>query len=118
MENIKSQSRRDFIKTTAAVSGGLAVGFHLVVSPRIADAAVQSYMPNAWVRIGTDNSVTIMCARSEMGQSVYTTMPQLVCEEHCGSGYIRSTGKPPHRGSDRNIHRLKCQACRIWWRLP
>ena len=37
--------------------------------------------PNAWVRIGSDNTVTILCARSEMGQGVYTAMPQLVAEE-------------------------------------
>jgi isoquinoline 1-oxidoreductase subunit beta len=96
MENITSQSRRDFIKTTAAVSGGLAVGFHLAASPRIAEAAVQSYMPNAWVRIGADNSITIMCARSEMGQSVYTTMPQLVCEElEVGLDKIKVEIAPP-----------------------
>ena len=38
-------------------------------------------MPNAWVRVGSDNSVTILCARSEMGQGVYTAMPTLVAEE-------------------------------------
>jgi isoquinoline 1-oxidoreductase beta subunit len=33
------------------------------------------------VRIGLDNVVTIMVARSEMGQDVYTSMPMLVAEE-------------------------------------
>ena len=36
---------------------------------------------NAWIRIGSDNSVTILSARSEMGQGVYTTLPTLVAEE-------------------------------------
>jgi isoquinoline 1-oxidoreductase beta subunit len=38
-------------------------------------------MPNAWVKIGSDNVVTILSARSEMGQGVYTAMPTLVAEE-------------------------------------
>ena len=38
-------------------------------------------MPNAWVRIGSDDRVTILSARSEMGQGVYTAMPTLVAEE-------------------------------------
>jgi isoquinoline 1-oxidoreductase beta subunit len=38
-------------------------------------------MPNAWVRIGSDDSITILCARSEMGQGVYTALPTLVAEE-------------------------------------
>jgi isoquinoline 1-oxidoreductase beta subunit len=33
------------------------------------------------VKIGSDNSITIISARSEMGQGVYTAMPTLVAEE-------------------------------------
>ena len=36
---------------------------------------------NAWLRIGTDNSITILCDRSEMGQGVYTALPTLIAEE-------------------------------------
>jgi isoquinoline 1-oxidoreductase beta subunit len=46
-----------------------------------ARAAATSTMPNAWIRIGSDNSVTILSARSEMGQGTYTAMPTLVAEE-------------------------------------
>jgi isoquinoline 1-oxidoreductase beta subunit len=38
-------------------------------------------MPNAWVKVGADNQVTILVARSEMGQGVATSMPMLVAEE-------------------------------------
>ncbi len=38
-------------------------------------------MPNAWIRIGSDNTVTILCARSEMGQGVVMALPTLVAEE-------------------------------------
>lgn len=82
MENmIKNEARRDFLKVSGTVAGGLALGFYLPNGPRIAQAAAPTHSPNAWIRIGTDNSITIMCARSEMGQDVYTSMTMLVTEE-------------------------------------
>ncbi|HEY5908379.1 MAG TPA: molybdopterin cofactor-binding domain-containing protein, partial [Vicinamibacteria bacterium] len=76
-------SRRDFLKAGVAVAGGgLVLG---VVLPETwaasASAAPAASMPNAWVKIGSDNSITILSARSEMGQGVYTAMPTLVAEE-------------------------------------
>src|SRR5260221_5604245 len=82
MENmIKNETRRDFLKVSGSVAGGLALGFYLPTGPRVAEAAAETSSPNAWIKIGTDNSVTIMCARSEMGQDVYTSMTMLVTEE-------------------------------------
>ena len=82
MENmIKNETRRDFLKVSGTVAGGLALGFYLPTGPRVAQAAAQTSSPNAWIKIGTDNSITIMCARSEMGQDVYTSMAMLVTEE-------------------------------------
>ena len=83
METIQNQSRRDFIKSSAAVGGGLTLGFFLPGSVTVAnaDAGGGYAMPNAWVKIGADNQVTILVARSEMGQDVATSMPMLVCEE-------------------------------------
>ncbi len=84
MENIvKNENRRDFLKVSGTVAGGLALGFYLPGGSRLAqaDGAGGYASPNAWVRIGKDNVVTIMVARSEMGQDVYTSMPMLVAEE-------------------------------------
>src|SRR3954471_16404923 len=81
MDIIKNQSRRDFVKATAAVSGGLALGFYLPGRGGVAEAADAGASPNAWVRITPDNQVTILVARSEMGQGVATSMPLLVAEE-------------------------------------
>ena len=36
---------------------------------------------NAWIRIAPDNTVTLAIARAEMGQGVYTSLPQLIAEE-------------------------------------
>jgi isoquinoline 1-oxidoreductase subunit beta len=83
MENmIKNETRRDFLKVSSSVAGGLALGFYLPGRHNIAIAAEgASASPNAWVKIGQDNTITIMVARSEMGQDVYTSMPILVAEE-------------------------------------
>ena len=77
---IKNESRRDFMKVSGTVAGGLALGFYLPQGPRVAQAAA-SHAPNAWISIGTDNKVTVFVARAEMGQDVYTSMTMLVAEE-------------------------------------
>ena len=46
-----------------------------------AKAAGTLYTPNAWVHIADDNTITLISARSEMGQGVYTSLPMLVAEE-------------------------------------
>ena len=72
-------SRRDFLKTSALASGGLLLGFALPGSPLHAAGIVHT--PNAWVHIADDNTITLISARSEMGQGVYTSMPMLIAEE-------------------------------------
>ncbi|MEO8159236.1 MAG: molybdopterin cofactor-binding domain-containing protein [Betaproteobacteria bacterium] len=84
MENmINNETRRDFLKVSGTVAGGLALGFYMPGRHNVAlaDAGGGTASPNAWVKIGLDNTITIMVARSEMGQDVYTSMPMLVAEE-------------------------------------
>lgn len=58
----------------------LVVGFTLPHSGR-ALAATASFSPNAWLRITSDNRITVICGSSEMGQGVLTAIPQLMAEE-------------------------------------
>jgi len=74
-------SRRDFLKTTTLATGGLLMGFALPGAKIEAQAAGTVYTPNAWVHIADDNTITLISARSEMGQGVYTSMPMLIAEE-------------------------------------
>ena len=81
MNQVKNPSRREFLKTSAVAGGGLILG---VVLPDAIAAMKTGAAPtamNAWIRIGSDNSITILSARSEMGQGVYTALPTLVAEE-------------------------------------
>ena len=75
-----AMNRRNFLKTSSAVSGGLMMGIALGL-PLSTQAAGTLYTPNAWVHIADDNTITLLSARSEMGQGVYTSMPMLIAEE-------------------------------------
>ena len=74
-------SRRDFLKTSSIATSGLVMGFALPGTVGQALAAGTVYTPNAWVHIADDNTITLISARSEMGQGVYTSMPMLIAEE-------------------------------------
>lgn len=75
--------RRTLLKAGVAAGGGLIIGFALPGLPRLARAETASpaFAPNAWIRIAPDDTITIIVAKSEMGQGVYTSMPMLVAEE-------------------------------------
>ena len=73
-------SRRRFMQGSAAVTGGLLVGVALPVGgPAVAAGTLHT--PNAFVHIADDNTITLISARAEMGQGVYTSMPMLIAEE-------------------------------------
>ncbi len=74
-------SRRGFLQTSAFVGGGLMLGVVLPGFVGDAQAAGTLHTPNAWVHIADDNTITLLSARSEMGQGVYTSMPMLIAEE-------------------------------------
>jgi isoquinoline 1-oxidoreductase beta subunit len=74
-------SRRSFTKGAA---GGLtfAFAFSGTMLGRLSEVfAVDGAKLNAYVTIGTDNSITILCPASEMGQGVLTALPLIVAEE-------------------------------------
>jgi isoquinoline 1-oxidoreductase subunit beta len=74
-------NRRSFIVSSAAVTGGLALGFEIPFTNKIARAQDGSPEVNAWVVIRPDDTVVIRMARSEMGQGTITGLAQLVAEE-------------------------------------
>ena len=86
MNDMINLSRRSFIKSTALVAGGLVVAFSIPQAKRfmgVANAAEAMPLPapNAFLRIGADDSITVMLAHSEMGQGVWTTLPMLIADE-------------------------------------
>ncbi len=90
-DKIQNLSRRNFIKRGITLGAGLTLGLQLPVRARGlpagpgiaggAERAAVSFEPNAFVRIGTDDSVTVIVKHLEMGQGTYTGLPTLVAEE-------------------------------------
>lgn len=80
--------RRDFLKVSFIAGVGLLVECYLPDSMHAADAHAAetksgkgSFQPNAWLRIGTDDTVTVMVNHSEMGQGITTALSMLIAEE-------------------------------------
>src|SRR5438132_3076246 len=75
-------SRRTFLKAGVAAGGGFVLGFGLPAWLGDATAAGSStFAPDAFIRIGTDGSVTLTMPYVEMGQGTYTSIPMLIAEE-------------------------------------
>ncbi|HEX7904113.1 MAG TPA: xanthine dehydrogenase family protein molybdopterin-binding subunit [Chitinophagaceae bacterium] len=84
MYEMNNASRRNFLKTTAVVGGGLLLGFHMPAfarNSRFGITDVTNFAPNAFIRIGTDDIITVIVNHSEMGQGAYTSLPMLVADE-------------------------------------
>jgi isoquinoline 1-oxidoreductase beta subunit len=75
-------SRRRFLSVSAAVGGGLVIGFTTGPSIGAGDAAQSgAFTPNAFVRIGSDGQIVLTMPYVEMGQGTYTSIPMLIAEE-------------------------------------
>ncbi len=79
-------TRRRFLQATGAA--GLVIGLDLAVPgaaraamPGVEGAATGPLAPNAFVRVGTDNLVTVICKHHEMGQGNTTGLATLVADE-------------------------------------
>ena len=79
--------RRQVLGALLAGTGALVVGWSVL--PGRQRLLTASPLPelkdspafNGWVRIGADDSVTVVLARSEMGQGAYTGLAMLLAEE-------------------------------------
>jgi isoquinoline 1-oxidoreductase beta subunit len=99
-------SRRRFI--AAGGAAGLVIAFDVSLGRRFAIAAENPESgpsgdapaptqvdANAFLRIGADDSVTVLLAHSEMGQGIWTALPMLIAEElECDWSRIRVEHAP------------------------
>jgi len=80
-----SATRRVFLEQSAVGVSGLVLGFY---SPEVLSQATgtaspseSAFEPNAFIRIGANDRITISVIRQEMGQGVRTLLPMMVAEE-------------------------------------
>jgi isoquinoline 1-oxidoreductase subunit beta len=92
ISTVLPRTRRDFLKAAGSAGAlALTIGFEWTASGRRALAAGAAstgaagtgaaFVPNAFLRIGADNSVTVIAKHVEMGQGAYTGIATVVAEE-------------------------------------
>ncbi len=96
----KTLSRRAILKGAA----GLTIAFYLPREAKAQSGAAQAFTPaagatqfapNAFIRIGTDNTVTVLSKHIEMGQGAYTGLTTIVAEElDADWSQMRAEGAP------------------------
>ena len=79
VEQTNGVSRRVFLQA-AAVGSGLTLGLRLPLGEPAA-AAADVFVPNAFIRIGSDEQIVLTMPYVEMGQGTYTSIPMLIAEE-------------------------------------
>jgi isoquinoline 1-oxidoreductase beta subunit len=101
---IENMSRRAFLRASGAAGASLVLGVYAPAHAAEADpgragtGAPNVPAPidaNAFVRIGADNSVTVISKHLEMGQGTYTGLATLVAEElDCAWSQVKVEGAP------------------------
>jgi isoquinoline 1-oxidoreductase subunit beta len=106
---IVNLSRRDFLKAGAGLTLGVALPEALaqMAGPGQGGrgaAASGAFEPNAFVRIGADNTVTVIVKHVEMGQGTFTGLPTLVAEElDADWRQVRAEGAPADASRYNNL---------------
>ncbi|TMG86860.1 MAG: xanthine dehydrogenase family protein molybdopterin-binding subunit [Betaproteobacteria bacterium] len=111
---IPSSSRRRFLRHSATAAAGFTLGFYLprdamgqAAGPGQAGSrapAAGAWEPNAFVRVGGDNTVTVIVKHLEMGQGTFTGLPAIVADEMDAAWtQIRVEAAPADAGRYNNL---------------
>ncbi len=112
---VVNESRRGFLRQGLAAGAGLTLGFRLPEATAQGKAggpgqaggvvvAESRFEPNAFLRIGVDNTVTVIVKHLEMGQGTYTGLPTLVAEElDAAWDQVRVVGAPADASRYNNL---------------
>jgi isoquinoline 1-oxidoreductase beta subunit len=77
--------RRSFLRVTALAGGGMLVAAYLdpigEVLAQAPGAPAAGFVPNAFVKIAADGTITIIAKNPEIGQGVKTSLPMIIAEE-------------------------------------
>ena len=76
--------RRNFLKGSAMVAGGLVLGFYLPDANEAEAQSTASSAPvrmNAFIQIASDDTVTMTIHKPEFGQGTVTSLSMLLAEE-------------------------------------
>src|SRR5262249_11104576 len=93
-------TRRQLLVAGAAAGGGLLLGWRRDARASVLAAAAKAmpsaFVPNGFIRVGTDGRVTLIMCQVEMGQGAYTSMSMLLAEElEVGLDQVQFEHAPP-----------------------
>ncbi len=121
MSTITTVSRRGFM----SAAGGVMLGFALparradaqtALIGNIPRAQTPAHKPNAYIHIGTDDSITFWIPRSEMGQGSTTACCQMLAEElECDWSKVRMEFAPVDPSLYGHQTTVGSQAIRSTW---
>src|SRR3954452_5182372 len=79
----KKLPRREFLRASAIVGGGLLIAWHAEPIGAMANAfpAPTDFNANAFIRMTPDGIMTIIAKNPEIGQGVKTMLPMLIADE-------------------------------------
>jgi len=97
--------RRDFLQTSAAGLAGLVLSGQFTLCAQDPKDPVKL---NAWIRIGSDDTVTLIASQAEMGQGAGTTLPAILAEE-LGADWKRVKIEQAPAGADYRNPRINWQ---------
>jgi isoquinoline 1-oxidoreductase beta subunit len=93
--------RRSFLKAGGAAAGGLVIGFYLphrdasLLDAQFGPPGGGALNPNAFVRIGADDVVTLIIHKPDNGQGTETSIAMLLAEElECDWSRVRTEFAP------------------------
>lgn len=86
MQSSSTYSRRDFLRNSALLGGGLFLGFDLLGAGKfkatVTNPALEgAFNFNAYLSINSDGTATIFSPNPEVGQGIKTSFPMTVAEE-------------------------------------
>jgi len=106
ISNATQINRRAFLASSTGLTFSLAMGGSMLVSQN-AQAADPAIKLNAWITIGTDDTVTMMVPTAEMGQGTTTALPMILAEElDADWSKVKAEFAPPNPKVYGNTHYL------------
>jgi isoquinoline 1-oxidoreductase subunit beta len=93
---VKKVNRRGFLKTGIGAAAGLTLSFTLPEKTRLAAQTNRRVFPlNGYIHIGSDDSVTMVLPKSEMGQGPLTSLSQILADElDCAWAKVKAVPAP------------------------
>lgn len=73
--------RRNFLEITCCAGIGLSLKINLAEGKKGRIQQLQTFSPNAYLKITSDGKIVIIAKNPEIGQGVFTSLPMIVAEE-------------------------------------